>query len=61
MGQFSAENSRSPGQLLAEINKVFVAGDASRDVLQIAVAMGEGSRAAVAINKALLLADGLSD
>jgi thioredoxin reductase len=40
---------------------VFVAGDASRDVLQIAVAMGEGSRAAVEINKALLRAEGLCD
>jgi thioredoxin reductase len=40
---------------------VFAAGDASRDVLQIAVAMGEGSRAAVEINKALLRADGLCD
>ena len=38
---------------------VFVAGDASRDVLQIAVAMGEGARAAVEINKALLREDGL--
>ena len=43
------------------VTGVFVAGDASRDVLQIAVAMGEGSRAAVAINKALLRADGLTD
>lgn len=37
---------------------VFVAGDASRDVLQIAVALGEGVRAAVAINKSLLREDG---
>ncbi len=37
---------------------VFVAGDASRDVLQIAVALGEGARAAMAINKALLLEEG---
>jgi thioredoxin reductase len=43
------------------VEGVFVAGDASRDVLQIAVAMGEGSRAAIAINKALLRADGLRD
>ena len=38
---------------------VFVAGDASRDLLQIAVALGEGARAAVEINKALLREDGL--
>jgi thioredoxin reductase len=38
---------------------VFVAGDASRDVLQIAVALGEGVRAGVEINKALLIEDGL--
>ena len=43
------------------VRGVFVAGDASRDVLQISVAMGEGSRVAVAINKALLRADGLTD
>jgi thioredoxin reductase len=43
------------------VSGVFVAGDASRDVLQIAVAMGEGSRAAVEINKALLRAEGLCD
>ena len=43
------------------VTGVFVAGDASRDVLQIAVAMGEGSRAAVEINKALLRAEGLCD
>lgn len=42
------------------IKGVFVAGDASRDVLQIAVALGEGARAAVAINKSLLREDGLS-
>jgi thioredoxin reductase len=40
------------------IKGVFVAGDASRDVLQIAVALGEGVRAAVAINKSLLREDG---
>jgi thioredoxin reductase len=43
------------------VDGVFVAGDASRDVLQIAVAMGEGSRAGVEVNKALLKADGLCD
>ena len=33
---------------------VYVAGDVSRDVLLIAVALAEGTRAAVAINRALL-------
>jgi len=38
---------------------VYVAGDVSRDVLLIAVALAEGAKAAVAINRALLRADGL--
>ncbi|HEX2449068.1 MAG TPA: NAD(P)/FAD-dependent oxidoreductase [Methyloceanibacter sp.] len=38
---------------------VYVAGDASRDVLLIAVAIAEGAKAAVAINRALLKDDGL--
>lgn len=37
---------------------VYVAGDASRDVLLVAVAVGEGAKAGVAINRALLKADG---
>ena len=40
---------------------VYVAGDVSRDVLLVAVAMGEGAKAAVAINKAFLKRDGLCD
>jgi thioredoxin reductase len=40
---------------------VFVAGDVSRDVLLIAVAIAEGAQAAVAINKALLLRDGFCE
>ena len=40
---------------------VYVAGDVSRDVLLVAVAVGEGPRAAVAINKAFLKRDGLCD
>ena len=40
---------------------VYVAGDVSRDVLLVAVAVGEGAKAAVAINKALLIRDGLCD
>ncbi len=38
---------------------VYVAGDVSRDVLLIAVALAEGAKAAVAINRALLREDGL--
>jgi thioredoxin reductase len=41
------------------VSGVYVAGDVSRDVLLIAVALAEGAKAAVAINRALLLADGL--
>jgi thioredoxin reductase len=36
---------------------LYVAGDASRDVLQAIVGAGEGCEAAVAINKALLAED----
>ena len=38
---------------------VYVAGDASRDVLLVAVAIAEGAKAGVAINRALLKEDGL--
>ena len=38
---------------------VYVAGDVSRDVLLISVAMAEGAKAAVAINRALLREGGL--
>ncbi len=38
---------------------VYVAGDVSRDVLLIAVAVAEGAKAAVAINRALLRESGL--
>jgi thioredoxin reductase len=37
---------------------VYVAGDVSRDVLLVAVAVGEGANAAVAINKAFLRSEG---
>jgi thioredoxin reductase len=40
---------------------VYVAGDVSRDVLLVAVAIAEGAKAAVAINKAFLRRDGLCD
>jgi thioredoxin reductase len=39
---------------------VYVAGDASREVLLVAVAIAEGAKAAVAINRALLKEDGLA-
>jgi thioredoxin reductase len=40
---------------------IYVAGDVSRDVLLVAVAIGEGAQAAVAINKAFLRRDGFCD
>lgn len=40
---------------------IYVAGDVSRDVLLVAVAIGEGAQAAVAINKAFLSRDGFCD
>jgi thioredoxin reductase len=40
---------------------VYVAGDVSRDVLLVAVAIGEGAKAAVAINKALLREGGFCE
>lgn len=47
----TTEESSVPG--------VYVAGDVSRDVLLVAVAIAEGAQAAVAINKAFLRRDGL--
>ncbi|MGH6792063.1 MAG: NAD(P)/FAD-dependent oxidoreductase [Methyloceanibacter sp.] len=43
----------------SSVSGVYVAGDASRDVLLVAVAIGEGAKAGVAINRALLKEDGL--
>jgi thioredoxin reductase len=40
---------------------VYVAGDVSRDVLLVAVAIAEGAKAAVAINKAFLRHDGFCE
>ena len=40
---------------------VYVAGDVSRDVLLVAIAIAEGAKAAVAINKAFLRRDGFCD
>ena len=44
----------------SSVRGVYVAGDASRDVLLVAVAIAEGAKAGVAINRALLQDDGLS-
>lgn len=43
----------------SSVDGVYVAGDASRDVLLVAVAIAEGAKAGVAINRALLIEDGL--
>jgi thioredoxin reductase len=40
---------------------VYIAGDASRDVLMVSVAIAEGAKCAVTINKALLARDGFCD
>lgn len=40
---------------------VYVAGDVSRDVLPVSIAVAEGAKAAVAINKALLRRDWFCD
>ena len=43
----------------SSIRGIYVAGDASRDVLLVAVAIAEGVKAGVASNRALLRDDGL--
>ena len=43
----------------SSVRGVYVAGDASRDVLLVAVAIAEGAKASAAINRALLQDDGL--
>jgi thioredoxin reductase len=43
----------------SSVRGFYVAGDASRDVLLVAVAIAEGAKAGVAINRALLQEDGL--
>ena len=45
----------------ASIPNVYVAGDVSRDVLMVSVAVAEGAKAAVAINKSFLRRDGFCD
>jgi thioredoxin reductase len=49
----------NPGTEETSAAGVYVAGDASRDVLLVAVAIAEGAMAGVAINRALLQEDGL--
>lgn len=44
---------------LTSVRNVYVAGDASRDVQLAIVAAAEGAKAAVAINKTLMVEDGL--
>lgn len=44
-------------QQLTDVPGLYVAGDASRDVLQVVVAAAEGAQAAIAINTALLRED----
>jgi thioredoxin reductase len=43
----------------SSVSGVYVAGDASRDVLLVAVAIAEGAKAGVAINRALMADDGI--
>ena len=43
----------------SSVTGVYVAGDASRDVLLVAAAIAEGAKAGVAINRALMIEDGL--
>jgi thioredoxin reductase len=50
---------RHPETEESSVPGVYVAGDASRDVLLVAVAIAEGAKAAVAINRALLKDQGL--
>jgi thioredoxin reductase len=45
----------------SNVSGVYVAGDASREVLLVAVAIAEGAQAAVAINKSFLRRDGFCD
>lgn len=50
-----------PASEETSVRGVYFAGDVSRDVLLVAVAIGEGAKAAVAINKAFLKRDGFCD
>ena len=50
-----------PATEASSVRGVYVAGDVSRDVLLVAVAIAEGAQAAVVINKALLRRDGFCE
>jgi len=54
-----AVSSGTPKWRKAACQAFYAAGDASRDVLLVAVAIAEGAKAAVAINRALLKDEGL--
>lgn len=54
----SQKNGVETGRLeMTDVEGLYVAGDASRDALQAIVAAGEGSKAALAINQALIRED----
>ena len=51
---FEAKGCKVDSKQMTHIAGLYVAGDASRDVLQVIVAAAEGAQAAIAINAALL-------
>lgn len=51
---FEAKGCKVDSKQMTNIAGLYVAGDASRDVLQVIVAAAEGAQAAIAINAALL-------
>jgi thioredoxin reductase len=53
--------SSGPETEESSVPGVYIAGDASRDVLMVSVAIAEGAKCAVTINKALLARDGFCD
>ena len=52
--RFKAKGCEVDSKQMTHIPGLYVAGDASRDVLQVIVAAAEGAQAAIAINAALL-------
>jgi thioredoxin reductase len=53
--------STDPVTAETSVPGVYVAGDVSRDVLLVAIAIAEGAEAAVAINRAFLRRDGFCE
>ena len=51
---FEVKGCKVDSKQMTHISGLYVAGDASRDVLQVIVAAAEGAQAAIAINAALL-------